>query len=194
MPSIMFGQLEDAEVPADQNVVRRNTAPVDLAEAPAEAPNAPEFNEFDADSNPRIGLVTRGVAGDYTPTEKFSPSWADEVDNADQFNRIVDVQVSNSGTAASREKAGQYGHGSMAVSRSIEPIVRDGGAMGNDYFAAYDPDIQATMTRETGLQPDAQGYGPGRENVASVSAYGKSAARDANAASYQDFFRAVTGK
>jgi hypothetical protein len=191
----MFGQLQDAEIPIDENAVRQTATPVDDGRVPAEISNAPEFNEFDTDSEEAVGMSTRGVSGDYTPIEKFSPSWADEVDAADQHNRIVDVQVSSSGTAAKREAAGEYGHGTMAVTRSIEPVIRDGGAMGNDYFAANDPDIQSSMTRETGIQPDSQGYGPGREVTGNVAAYGKTASRDASAAaSYSAFFAAVTGR
>jgi hypothetical protein len=195
MPSILFGQLEDAEIPIDENAVRSTATPVDDSAAPAEIPNAPEFNEFDTDPADNVGMSTRNVSGDYHPIEKFAPSWADEVDAGDQHNRIVDVQVSSSGTAAAREKAGEFGHGTMAVTKSIEPVIREGGAMGNDYFAANDPGIQSTMTAETGLQPDSQGYGPGRENVGSINAYGKAVSREAGAAaSYAAFFSAATGR
>jgi hypothetical protein len=195
MPSILFGQLQDADIPIDENAVRSTATPVDPGRDAADIDNAPEFNELDTDPNDHVGMSTRGVSGDYTPIEKFSPSWSDDVDQAHNANDIIDRQVSSSGTAAAREKAGEYGHGTMAVTRSIEPVIRDGGAMGNDYFAAYDPDIQSSMTRETGIQADSQGYGPGRENVGNVAAYGKTASREASqSASYAAFFSAQTGK
>jgi len=190
----MFGQLNDAEIPTDENAVRSTATPVDPGRDAAETPNAPEFNEFDTDPHENVGMSTRGVSGDYTPIEKFSPSWADDVDQAHNANDTINKQVSSSGTAAARERAGEYGHGTMAISRAIEPVLREGGAMGNDYFAANTPDIQSSATPETGIQPDSQGMGPGRENIGSVAAYGKNAARDAAAASYAAFYSANTGR
>jgi hypothetical protein len=195
MPSIMFGQLNDAEIPTDQNAVRSTATPANEGAAPAEIPNTPEFNEFDTDSSEHVGMSTRNVTGEYHPIEKFSPSWADEVDESHNLNDRINRQVSSSGTAASRERAGEYGHGTMAVTKSIEPVIREGGAMGNDYFAAYDPDIQSSATPETGVQPDLQGMGPGRENVGNTAAYGKTASRDAAAAAvYSAFYSAQTGR
>ena len=195
MPSIMFGQLQDAEIPIDENAVRSTATPANEGAPPAETPNTPEFNEFDTYSEESVGMSTRNVTGEYFPIEKSSPSWADDVDQAHLANDLIDRQVSSSGTAASRERAGEFGHGTMAVSKAIEPVIREGGAMGNDYFAANDPDIQSSATPETGIQPDLQGYGPGRENVGGTAAYGKTAARDAAAAaSYSAFYSASTGR
>jgi hypothetical protein len=195
MPSIMFGQLQDAEIPIDENAVRSTATPANEGAPPAETPNTPEFNEFDTYSEEAVGMSTRNVTGSYFPIEKSAPEWTDDVDQAHNANDIINRQVSSSGTAAAREKAGEFGHGTTPISKAIEPVIRDGGRMGNDYFTAYDPDIQASATRETGIQPDMQGFGPGRENVGNTAAYGKTAARDAYAAAaYAAFYGAATGR
>ena len=195
MPSILFGQLHDGEIPVDENDVRQTATPVSISAPPAEIHNVPEFNEFDTDSNSAVGMSTRNVSGDYSPIQKYAPSWAPTADSQTAHtNQIVNVQVNSSGTAAARETQGEFGHGTMAITKSIEPVIRDGGAMGNDYFAAHDPGVQSTMTRETGIQPDAQGYGPSRESVGGVASHGRDAARKAaQASAYSEWYSAVTG-
>lgn len=177
MSMLLFGDLDG--VPADEAKVRATTAPVERDAPPAEQQGAPEFNEVETDPNPNLGgLSPRQLASDFHPGEQYSPSWAENA--TAEHNAIVDRQVASSGTAAARELSGQFGHGSMPWAYGIEPVIRDGGAMGNEYFAADKPEIQEVASAtdsDRGVQP---ALGLAREDIAGVAAYGNSAARDAN--------------
>lgn len=169
-----FGDLDG--VPADEAKVRATTAPVEVDAPPAEAESDPEFNAVETDPNPNLGgLATRQVASDWHETEKYSPGWAAQA--TAPHDAIVNEQVATSGTAASREMAGQFGHGTMSYAVGIEPTIRDGAAFGNDYFAADKRDIQENEGDAVrGVQPT---QGQDRDDIAGVSAYGNAAARDA---------------
>lgn len=177
MSTLLWGDLDG--VPADEAKVRATTAPVEHDAPPAEAQGAPEFNEVETDSNPSLGgLASRQLASDWHESEQYAPSWADRA--TAEHNAIVDRQVATSGTAAAREASGQFGHGTTPYAVGIEPVLREGSAYGNDYFAADKPEIQRSddyPTDERGVKP-AQGLD--REDIAGVASYGNSMARDAN--------------
>lgn len=174
MPSLFYGMVSNGSVPADENAVRRNTAPVEVDAAPAEQTAAPDFNEVTTDSNRNLGLDTRQLASHVIPTEKYRPFWIEEVTGADEHNSIVDRQVSSSGTAAQRESAGQFGHGTLMVTEGIEPVqdLRDGGKMGNEYFTRHDRDVQEGMGDYMSQPP-----GTDQGTMALVAATGKTAAQ-----------------
>lgn len=193
MPSLMFGTVSQGVIPQDENTIRSNTFPVSPADAPAVEPHTPEMESVESDPNPNLGMVTRGLAPYYIPSEKYAPFWADDVDQAHNHNDIINRQVSSSGTAAQRELAGQYGHGSMPIAKGIEPVqdLRDGGSYGNDYFVSHPKDVQASMTRELGVQP-ALDQSMSRDAIHSTGEYGKAASREASA-NYADWYRAIIG-
>lgn len=185
MTSLMFGLVNTAGVPADENVVRRNTAPVEIDAKPAEMTTAPDFNEVATDSNPKLGLEPRQLASHVIPTEKYSPFWIPEVNGQDEHNAIIDRQVSSSGTAAAREASGQFGHGTLMVTEGIEPVqdLRDGGKFGNEYFTRNDRDIQEGSGDYMTTPP-----GTDQSTMAMVAASGKSAAQKArDAAAYHAY-------
>ena len=177
MSTLLWGDFDG--VPLDEAKVRATTAPVERDAPPAEAQGAPEFNEVETDSNPNLGgLSTRQLASDWHEPEKYPPSWAGTA--TAEHNAIVDRQVASAGSAAERELAGQYGHGTTGWAYGIEPTIREGGAFGNEYFAANERDIQdePSVTAESrGVQP---ALGMDRESIAGIGAYGNSAARDAS--------------
>lgn len=186
MPSLFYGMLANGHVPADENAVRRNTAPVDNNAAPAEMTHAPDFNEVTTDSNPVIGLDTRQLASHVIPTEKYTPFWIGNVTNANAHNDIVDRQVSSSGTAAAREAGGIFGHGTLMVTEGIEPVqdLRDGGKFGNEYFTRHERDVQEGMGNYMSQPP-----GMDARTIDKVQATGKTAAQKAReAAAINTFF------
>jgi hypothetical protein len=178
MTSLFVGSQRESSPPADENVVRRTTFVVHNDEPPAEAKGAPEWNDQETDPNPELGMVNRQVASDWHQPEQYTPFWNGLVDGADEHNGIVDRQVSTSGTAAAREAEGQFGHGTAAYAIGIEPVLRDGGALGNDYFLANNPPIQDVSGNY--MSP---ALGIDRDTIAGISGYGHDASRDASAAS-----------
>ncbi len=137
MTNLFFGHLSNTPVPADENVVRMTTAPVEMDAPAAVQDDTPEFNKYESDPNPHLGMATRTLASDWHEGEQFTPSWKETVDNNHNLNDIVNRQVSSSGYAAQQEAAGRWGHGTASYAVGIEPVHDlDGGQFGNEYFEA----------------------------------------------------------
>ena len=173
MSTLLWGDLDG--VPLDQAKVRATTAPVEPDAPPAEQEGAPEFNEVETDRNPDLGgLAHRQLASNWHQPEKYGPWWAQGA--TAEHNAIIDRQVATSGVAAAKELTGQQGHGTIAFAIGIEPVLRDGGAFGNDYFAVDRRDIQEGSSQSRGVAP---AMGLDRDTIAGVAAYGKDASVDA---------------
>jgi len=128
-------------VPQTESEVRSTLDPIRNDNSTAEATRAPEWNEFESDeSGELLGLSPRTVGSDTNDSEQSAPFWTAQA-TAD-YNGPIDDQVATSGTAASRESRGEFGHGTMQYAEGIEPVIRDGGAYGNDYFTTIGADIQ----------------------------------------------------
>lgn len=188
MTSLLYGAVSTGGVPADEKIVRMTTAPVTPDAPPAMADTAPDHNEVETDPNPLLGLATRQVASTWHEGKQFTPSWIPAVDSADNHNAIIDRQVSSSGTAASREASGTFGHGTLSYAEGIEAVgdLRDGGKFGNEYFKTHERPVQDTagdyMSRPPGTDTDT---------VNRVAAAGKSAARTSTAAAYQTMWEGL---
>lgn len=119
----------------------RSTVTVVQADAPpSEAPHAPDINETFSDPHTEGGLTTRQVASHVIPRERYVPHIGDA--NEDH-NAIIDRQISTSGTAAAREAAGEWGHGTLQITEGIEPAI--GEPYGGDYFVAERPEFPASQ-------------------------------------------------
>jgi hypothetical protein len=190
VPSLFFGLLNNNGVPADENVVRRNTVPVIQDAPPAEMTSAPDFNEVATDSNPALGLEPRQLASHVIPSQKSAPFWIPEVNSQTEHNAVIDRQVSTSGTAAAREAAGQFGHGTLMVTEGIEPVqdLREGGKFGNEYFKREDRVVQEGSGNYMSVPP-----GSDQTTMAMVAATGKSAAQRAREAAAYAAFLGATG-
>lgn len=176
---LFFGQSSGGD--ADRNAVRSTTHPVQQDIPAAEQKDAPEFNEFESDPNPDIGLGPRQLASDWHETEKYAPFWIGE-DKVDR--EVIDRKIATSGTAAAREAAGQFGHGTMGYAYGIEPVIRDGAEFGADYFAANKQGgFNSHSTSDTGVQP----VDVNQDDLRGITAYGKDAARDASVSVYDQF-------
>ena len=182
--------LQREEVPAEQNAVRRNTAPVDNFTPAAVQEYAPEIDDVKTDGNPQLGLTSTTLASYWHEPEQYAPFWQDQVDQQDEHNAIIDKQVSTSGTAAAREAAGQFGHGTMGYAIGIEPVqdLSPAGGLGNDYFVRNDRDIQEVAGNYMSVPP---GYD--QDTTGGVAAAGREDARKASDAAFQAFYSAVAG-
>lgn len=186
MSTLLFGHNRDL-VPVDENAVRRTTDVVPPSDQPpAEMVGPPEFNEVETDLNPHTGLATRQVASDWHASEKYSPEWALHANPTESF-AIIDRQIDSSGTAAMREMAGEQGHGTMAYAIGIEPVIRDGGAYGADYFA-----VDPRLIQETGGAYMTPAPGQDHDAVSANASQAVRNAKDAGAAGqYASWYAAL---
>lgn len=187
MSTLLYG-LQRAPVPADEAEVRSTVDPSVPDAPPAEAAGPPEWNEVETDPNPHNGLATRQVASDWHQPEKYAPGWAEQANVTPSF-ATVNARQAQVGTAAAREMAGEFGHGTAAFAIGIEPTVRDGGSFGADYFAAEDRGAQDGIPNQMSLAP-----GVDHDDVSATAAAAMGASRDATAAStYAAWYSAVAG-
>jgi len=171
--NVMWYVGSSGPTPLTTEEARATAEPVRSDSTGAEAQHAPDWNEQQTDASPQLlGLSQRMVGSDTRDTVKSPPWWA-ALASADYESRI-DRQVSTSGTAARREESGQSGHGTMQYAVGIEPVIRDGAAMGNDYFVTNDRAIQDGA----GAYMSPQENGWGSKVVAAQ-------ARDASRKAYQ---------
>lgn len=175
------------EAPREENDVRSTTNVVDLDAPSAVAENPPGFNDagYERDPDTEGGLTPRNLFGFIRGRQRYTPN----VGNANtDFASPINDQVSTSGTAAARESAGEWGHGTMQIVESIEPTIREGGAFGEDYFAAGTRQLQKGMRSDVTAAriPDGQ-------DSASDQQAGKTAAREAaQSALYARFLEEMT--
>jgi len=178
--------LAREEIPSDQNDVRNTATPVLADDPPAEYAGPPQVGEFETYSEPRLGMSRRDMAGDYTPSVKAAPS--DLYDDNHLYTDRIDAQVATSGTAAKRERRGFWGHGSMAISRAIEPVrgLSEGGRLSNDYFAVNKRPIQDGSSQA--VKPPTN-YDPDAGSAQAAAA--KKGSREAIRADYAGWFSAM---
>lgn len=162
--NILFGVVSQSGVPSDEKTVRATTANIDVDAPPAVADDVPEMGHVETDSDPSLaGLATRQLASEWHEGQQYAPAWAQNVDTQAVNSVLIDGQVSSSGTAAAREAAGQFGHGTASYAVGIEPVqgLVDGGRFDNNYFGVPKPAIQETsgayMTTPPGVDRDVTG-------------------------------------
>lgn len=128
-------------VPQTENEVRSTVEPIRTDGDNAEAHRDPDWNEFSSDnSGELVGLTPRVKGAETTDSEKYTRG--DLGLAAQNHNALIDNQVASSGTAARREEAGLWGHGTMQYAESLDPVIRPGGAYGNDFFNVMKPPTQ----------------------------------------------------
>jgi len=187
MSTLLYG-IGRAPVPADEAEVRSTVTPSTPDAPAAEAAGAPDWNEVETDPTPHTGLATRQVASDWHESEKYAPGWASTANPTESF-ASVNSRIDSAGTAAAREMAGQFGHGTMGFAVGIEPVLRDGAAFGADYFAVDERGAQEGIENQLSAP-----LGVDRDDVSAQAAMAKGAARDATAAStYAAWYAAVAG-
>jgi hypothetical protein len=152
--------LHTVRAPDEELQARATTEKLPVVEEPAEAEAAPEFNEVIVSPVPHAGLSTHQVASQWNEPEQYVPGWSGNANVTPSFARINEPQAS-AGTAAGREMAGAFGHGTVAFAQGIEPVIRPGAVFGGSYFAVNgDPtDRQDGVQRGMGsYMEQAPGY------------------------------------
>jgi hypothetical protein len=187
MATLIMGGTDWSAPEADENVVRRNTAPVDATPEPAEIEHDPGFNELAEDSNPAIGMTTRQLGSKWYDRVKSAPGlFLALTKGHNAHNNMINRQIASSGTAAGREDAGEWGHGSFPFAVGIEPL-NPAQVYGQDYFKAYTPESPNPAPYDAGVRP-AMGNGNDRDAIGAQSAEAKTNARDAGASAMYDRF------
>lgn len=184
MSTALFA-LHAGNSPADEELARATTERLNVSEAADVETGVPEFNETVRATTQHAGITTSNLAPPYIESHKYAPEYAAQAQVGPSFSRINDHQAT-AGTAAQREEAGQYGHGTMPVTIGIEPVLREGGAFGDDYFDAGKPGIQPGMSA---MMETAPGYDA--DITGAVAGRAKSTSHDAASAANQPWFGAM---
>jgi hypothetical protein len=122
-------------------------------ETPPVLKEAPEWNETETDNQPHSGLdPTTAIGPTHDGVQYVVATPYRDLAHAD-YNRVVDEQVATSGTAAQREAEGQWGHGTAQYTESLQPVIRDGGTLGNEVFLRSSRPVQEGMA--SSMTPDA---------------------------------------
>lgn len=186
---LSYGQNPEREpLESDAEKVRSTITVVDDSQPASVADDRPSFNRTETDPETEGGLTPHQVAPFVTPSERYvNPMLAEA--NIDH-NRIVNDQVSTSGTAAAREAAGQWGHGTMGYADSVEPLYSEADlGMGEAYFDADRPDF-GSADRASGVQADASADPASKVAAARAEANARAAAE---ASQYAAFYHNATG-
>lgn len=138
MSTLLFTGEFRGEAPSDEGDVRSTITVVDHESPDAVADHRPDFNSNETDPDTEGGLTTRDVADWVSPSQQYKPIPG----NANTDFSALDSRISAVGTAAQREEAGQWGHGSQQWSDATEPTIREGAAFDDVYFSASRPPIQ----------------------------------------------------
>lgn len=123
----------------------------------------------DIDPRVRLGMVTRSTASYVFPTEKYAPPWADNT----EVGQVAGDAIPSAGSAAQREMAGDYSHGTMPIVVGIAPLLGNAPSFGAEYFVVHDKPIQDNETATIwGIQPASGG------NVGDISGDANYAAQE----------------
>lgn len=186
MTSLFMGNVVQTGVPADEKVVRSTAVPYYADKPAAMADDMPEMQELELDSDPNLGLAHRQRASMWVEGQRVQHN-PDVVSVQNASNQIIANQVSTSGTAANRELAGET-HKNASYAVGIEPVYDLGDPnhkMGNTYFVRNERTVQEPAGNYMSVPP---GMDTGLGTEAGITAYGKTAARDAaQAAQYKLF-------
>ena len=188
MSTLLYTHTARAATPSDEANVR-STVTVVQPDAPASVmAHSPDFNEVDTDPVTEGGLTPHQLASHVIPRERYVPLMENSNEADALFGRVNNA-ISTSGTAAAREAAGEWGHGTLTVLEGIEPVIRDGNAFSETYFKAREHPIQETMGHD--MSPSEPADAKTRSDAAAA---GKSDSRAAYQASlYKAFYNGVTG-
>jgi len=166
MSTLLYG-MQRTPIPAGDNEVRSTVNVVDAEAPPATQEHVTDWNETFTDPDTEGGITSRQESSHVRATERFLPLIPDKSYSS---NRIINEQVSSSGEAAAKEARGEWGHGTMKIVEGIEPTIRDGAALGADYFVANPRQQAHAGNYMTPSQPDDVGsvskdIGTGKANA-----------------------------
>jgi hypothetical protein len=175
MTSLFMGNVVTTGVPASEEVVRQTATPYEHDAPAAMQSDAPEPGEVETDTNPDLGMVNRQLASKWLQGVTASPAWDWQVAETSVSTTMINEQVSTSGTAATREEAGDSSR-NLSYAIGIEPVgdLVDGHKMTNNYFMRDQRGIQDTMNDSMSVPPGFDYTGQ-----SGIAATGKDDARTA---------------
>lgn len=185
--STLFYSMTRSAIPDDLDNVRSTVTRV-VDDAPSMQEHAPEVNEIVTDPLTDGGLTGHALASKVTPSVRYAPANTDK--DGTQFNASVNAQVSSSGTAAAREAAGRWGHGTILKVEGIEPVLGDGRpGFGDTYFkAGHDHVAQDGAGKFMSAGPNSD-----PQTVAGSAATAARAAREAQRGLYAAMYNGRMG-
>lgn len=160
----------DPDPPLEEYVVRPHADVITDKTASVETDEV-EWNETVTDKDPNLGIENKTLASQWTQGVHTPPVNINTFTT--QHNYEIDSRISGAGYAAAKERSGSRGPGTLSYAVGIEPVLRDGGAFGNEYFEAGKRNIQDSAGRY--MTPDVNDQ-PSKTQAIGV---GKAAARSA---------------
>lgn len=145
MTSLLMGTMFHNSIPAEEKAIRNTATPYDRDKPPAMQEDMPQQSELEVDPDQGVGFGPHLLASKWHQGEPVdSGAWVMPVAQVTESTRIINSQVSSSGTAAQREQAGMV-HRSMSYAVGIEPVqgLTENGAFGEQYFKTHPRDVQA---------------------------------------------------
>jgi hypothetical protein len=185
MTSLLMGTMFNNPVPADEKAIRNTATPYDREKPAAMQTDMPRQSEMEVDPDQSVGFGPHNLASTWHQGQPVdSGAWVMPVAQVTESTRIINEQVSTSGTAAKREQAGQV-HRDLSYAVGIEPVqgLTENGAFGESYFKTHPRDIQAGSGQYMSLPA---GYD--QAEMLQATATGKVTSRKAaNAAMYDQY-------
>lgn len=156
----------------------RSTVTTVTDDVPSVATGVPEQGNLETDPNTDGGLTPHAVASKVTPREKYAPATESRGDHM----TVVNARISSSGTAAAREAAGEWGHGTLPVYDAMTRPA-DGTAFDETYFKREERGANATAGAYMTPHNEAD-----QATLEKVQQVGKSRAREDNVNIYQAMY------
>lgn len=181
MSTLAFLNTEASKIPQSDTLenVRSTVTTVDKDADASVAVSTPERGRLETDPHTDGGLTTHEVASKVTPSERYVPATVSHSSHSDALNN----SWSEVGTAAEREAAGQWGHGTLRYQDAMTRIP-DGTAFEETYFARDRRGMNEDVTDY--MSPSNPIDGAAVQNTAVA---GMNAARQANTTNiYQDLY------
>lgn len=184
MSTLFFTARSGDLTPSDTlENVRSTVTTVDPDSDASVATTTPEEGRLETDPTTDGGLTTHQVSSQVTPSERYAPSTVSRGDHSQALNN----SWSSSGTAAAREEAGQWGHGT-AYAQDAMTRIPDGTAFSEEYFERERRGMNEHVT------PYMSTNSVDPAELDDISDAGKVRAREAKASNiYQDLYNARMG-
>lgn len=185
MTSLLMSTMFGNSIPADEKTIRNQATPVDVEKPAAMLDHMPQQDEMATDPDQQIGFAPHQLGSFWHEGQPVDTA-ARVMPTAQvtESTRIINEQVSTSGTAAQRELQGRA-HRDLSYAVGIEPVqgLTENGQFGETYFKTHPRDIQDGAGK---FMTAAPGYDLGQVNQ--DIATGKVTSRQATLASMYDMY------
>lgn len=119
MSTLLYGLDDEITPEQTEGIVRTQDETIRSDDGGAQLDHDPQWGEDSTDGTVELtGPARRDTQGAYHPSVKGPPPG---LNLHRDYNAPINDQVASSGTAAARESAGEWGHGTMPYEVSITP-------------------------------------------------------------------------